>query len=119
MKLALSSTGPDLDSPLDPRFGRARYLLIVDGADQAVFAIDNEAGVKAAQGAGIQAAQSLIDHGARALITGHCGPKAFAVLATAGIDVYLASGGTVAEAVSRYKAGALQQQLESHGDDHR
>lgn len=112
MKLAVTSTGADLDSPMDPRFGRARYLVFVDTADSTVQAVDNEAGVNAAQGAGIQTAQTVIDHGARALITGHCGPKAFQVLRTAGINVYMASGGTVKELISQYEAGGLQQQVD-------
>jgi predicted Fe-Mo cluster-binding NifX family protein len=107
VKLAITSAGPDLASPIDPRFGRARYLLVVETGEGTVLAIDNQAGMSAAQGAGIQAAQSVIDHGATALITGHCGPKAFRALAAAGIDVYLAGGGTAAEAVDRYKAGEL------------
>jgi predicted Fe-Mo cluster-binding NifX family protein len=112
VRLAVTSTGPGLDSPMDPRFGRARYLLFVEDTDRTVFPVDNEAGVNAAHGAGIQAAQNLIDHSARVLITGHCGPKAYQVLATAGIDVYLASGGTAEEAVRRYEAGELLQQSE-------
>jgi predicted Fe-Mo cluster-binding NifX family protein len=95
---------------MDPRFGRARYLLFVEDTDRTVLPVDNEGGVNAAHGAGIQAAQNLIDHGARVLITGHCGPKAYQVLTTAGIDVYLASDGTAEEAVRRYEAGELLQQ---------
>ena len=30
MKLAITSKGTDLDSEVDPRFGRAAYILIVD-----------------------------------------------------------------------------------------
>ncbi|MHB0979841.1 MAG: NifB/NifX family molybdenum-iron cluster-binding protein [Thermoleophilia bacterium] len=107
MKLAVTSAGPDLASSIDPRFGRARYLLVVETGDRTVLAIDNQAGISAAQGAGIQAAQAVIDHGVTVLITGHCGPKAFRALAAAGINVYLTNGGTVAEALDRYDAGEL------------
>ena len=30
MKIAISSTGKDLDCQIDPRFGRCQYFIIVD-----------------------------------------------------------------------------------------
>lgn len=108
LKLAISAAGPDLSSPIDQRFGRAPYLLIVDTPERAVRAIDNLAGMDAAQGAGISAAQCVIDSKATVLITGHCGPKAFRALKAAGIHVYLAQGGTVEEAVSRFQTNELE-----------
>lgn len=107
MKLAITATGPELSSPIDQRFGRARYLLIVDTPERSVLAVDNQSGMNAAHGAGIQAAQTIIDNRATALITGHCGPKAFRALQAAGIEVYLTSEGTVAEAIDRFEAGQL------------
>jgi predicted Fe-Mo cluster-binding NifX family protein len=107
VKLAVTSTGPELGSPIDPRFGRARYLLVVETGGRSVAAVDNRTGMNAAQGAGIQAAQSVIDNGATAVITGHCGPTAFRALKAAGIDVYLTAGGTVEEAIDRYNTGEL------------
>ena len=77
MKVAITATGPELSSSVDPRFGRARYLLVVDVPGRTALAIDNLAGMNAAQGAGIQAAQNVIDNGAIVLITGHCGPRRF------------------------------------------
>jgi predicted Fe-Mo cluster-binding NifX family protein len=107
MKVAITASGPELSSPIDQRFGRARYLLVVDLPDRTATAIDNRAGMNAVQGAGIQAAQSVIDNQAAALITGHCGPKAFRALRAAGVDVYLTSEGTVAEALDRFEADEL------------
>ena len=107
MRIAVTATGPELSSPIDQRFGRAKYLLMVDTPERTVLAIENHAGMNAAQGAGIQAAQSVIDNKATILITGHCGPKAFRALKAAAVDVYLAPGGTVDEAISRFEAGDL------------
>jgi predicted Fe-Mo cluster-binding NifX family protein len=112
MKVAVTSTGTSLDSPMDPRFGRARYLAFVETSNGSVQLVDNEAGMNAAQGAGIQTAQTVVDHGACALITGHCGPKAFQALKAAGIDVYVASGGTVEEVIRQHDAGKLQRQVD-------
>jgi len=118
LKLAISAAGPELSSPVDQRFGRARYLLIVDTPERAVQAIDNHAGMNAAQGAGVQAAQSVIDSEASVLITGHCGPKAFRALRAAGIHVYLAPEGTVEEAIARFQTNELELARAADVDGH-
>ena len=118
MKLAITATGPDLSTAVDQRFGRARYLLIVEMPGRTVKAIDNLAGINAAQGAGVQAAQSVVDNQAEVLITGHCGPKAFRALRAAGIEVYLTPEGTVAEAIDRFEAGQLARADSADVDGH-
>jgi predicted Fe-Mo cluster-binding NifX family protein len=118
MKLAITASGPELSSPMDKRFGRGRYLLIVDTPDRTVTAIDNKAGMDAAQGAGVQAAQSVIDNKAEALITGHCGPNAFRALQAAGIPVYLSPGGTIEEVIDRFEAGDFEQATQADVDSH-
>jgi predicted Fe-Mo cluster-binding NifX family protein len=118
MRVAITAGGPDLSSPVDQRFGRARYLLIVDTPERVVAAIDNQAGLDAAQGAGIQAAQHVIDNQASALITGHCGPKAFRALQAGGVHVYLAPGGTVADAIGAFRSGDLKHSSAADVDGH-
>jgi predicted Fe-Mo cluster-binding NifX family protein len=118
VKLAVTASGPDRTSLVDPRFGRAKYLLIVDMPERSTLAVDNQSGVNAAQGAGIQAAQSVIDHGASVVITGHCGPKATQALGAGGIEVYFTAGGTVDEALSRFETDRLRPGSgEAHGID--
>jgi len=107
MKIVVTSQGPELTSQLDPRFGRARYFLLVDTDTDQCQAHDNTENLNAAQGAGIQAAGRVAELGAEAVITGNVGPKALSALKAAGITVYLAPAGTVAEAVERFKAGQL------------
>ncbi len=118
MRVAITATEPDLSSRIDQRFGRGRYLLIVDTPDRLVAAVDNQAGIDAAQGAGIQAAQSVIDNNASILITGHCGPKAFRALKAGGVHVYLAPEGTVAEAIAAFQAGDLKHTSAADVDGH-
>ncbi len=108
MKVAITSTGTELTSPLDPRFGRAKYFLLVDTDTHAVTVQDNAVNLNAAQGAGIQAAEAVVRMGAEAVLTGNCGPKAFQVLEAAGIKVYLCDGGSVEEALQQFQAGTLQ-----------
>lgn len=109
MKIAVTSTGPERSSRIDPRFGRTRCFVVVDSETNESTAHDNAPNLNAAQGAGIQAAQAVARLGAEAVITGHVGPKAYRVLKAAGISIRLCDGGTVSEAVSRFKAGELAE----------
>jgi predicted Fe-Mo cluster-binding NifX family protein len=108
MKIVVTSQGTNLDSPLDPRFGRAKHFLLVDTETMQTTVHDNAQNVNAPQGAGIQAAQAVYNLGAGAVVTGHVGPKAFATLHAAGIAVYVGSSGTVREAVEQFRSGRLQ-----------
>ena len=109
MKIAFTTSGDDLNAPLDSRFGRALNFLIFDLETGAFEVIDNGQNVNAAHGAGIQSAETIVRAGARALITGHCGPKAFRALTAAGVKIYNTNAPTVAEALERYKSGKLAE----------
>jgi predicted Fe-Mo cluster-binding NifX family protein len=107
MKLAVTAQEARLDSVLDPRFGRAKCFIVVDTETGEFSTIDNSVNLNAEQGAGIQAGKRVIELGVEGLITGHIGPKAFAVLQTGRLKVYTASSGTVAELIEQFKAGKL------------
>jgi predicted Fe-Mo cluster-binding NifX family protein len=107
MKIAVSAGGPSLDSPIDPRFGRCQYLLIVDSESMDLEAVENPA-VMAPGGAGIQAAELVASMGVGAVVTGNCGPNAYQVLSAAGIAVFVGASGSVREAIEAYKRGKLQ-----------
>ncbi|MEW6594030.1 MAG: NifB/NifX family molybdenum-iron cluster-binding protein [Thermodesulfobacteriota bacterium] len=110
MKIAVSSTGKELSSQVDPRFGRAAYLLIIDSDSGAITeVIDNSAAGAMAQGAGISAASRIAEAGAKAILTGVVGPKAAVVCEKAGIAMINEASGTVAEAVNKFIGGALSQ----------
>jgi predicted Fe-Mo cluster-binding NifX family protein len=94
-----------LNSELDPRFGRARYFVVVDTDTGEVTAHDNGANLQAVQGDGIQAAQDVIQLGADAVITGNIGPKATRALAVGHVQTYQRTWGTVKDAVEHLKSG--------------
>ncbi len=106
MKIAISSTGDTLESPVDPRFGRAARFIVYD-TDAGSFDVVNPGGSDAAQGAGLYTAQAVSRLGVEWVITGHCGPNAFQALQAAGIRVSLVVEGTVARALDEAKAGRL------------
>jgi predicted Fe-Mo cluster-binding NifX family protein len=108
MKLAITSQGKDMLSAVDPRFGRARWFIVVDTETGELNAVDNQLNRDMTQGAGIQAALSALNVGAQAVVTGNVGPKAFSALKAAGLDVYVGATGTVQEAFERFKAGELK-----------
>lgn len=108
MKVALSITSPSIDAPIDPRFGRGAYLLILDTETQAWEAHENP-GASASGGAGIKAAQWITQSGAQAAISGDFGPHAFTALQSAGVAMYIyRDSHTALEALSRFQAGQLQ-----------
>jgi len=107
MKIAVTSKGKDLDSQVDPRFGRAAYILIVDTDGFEFEVVDNSENVNALKGAGIQAAAMLSDKGAEVLLTGLCGPNAFKTLEVAGVKVTNDASGTVRDAVNAFNEGKL------------
>ena len=108
MKIAVTSQGQDVGAQVDPRFGRAKWFLVVDTDSGEVEVANNTQNLEAAQGAGIQSARNVATLGAACVLTGHCGPNAFRTLSAAGIQIYLGVKGTVAEAVEQFKAGQLK-----------
>jgi predicted Fe-Mo cluster-binding NifX family protein len=102
MKVAVSSSGTNLDSQIDPRFGRCAYFIIVNTEDMSFEAFDNE-GMALGGGAGIQSSQFVVSKGAEAIITGNVGPNAVQTLSAAGVEIFLGQTGSVREAVERYR----------------
>lgn len=106
MIVALTTDGPDLQSSLDPRFGRCSYFLLVDPETMEYRATPNPGG-STGGAAGIRAAQALTGLNARILITGQCGPNAFEILEGAGIRILKTPVAAAGEVVEMYKRGEL------------
>ncbi len=118
MKIAISASRDDAAAPIDARFGRAAGFMLLDTDSDTWQFVDNRQNFNAPQGAGIQAAETVSRRHADVVITGHCGPKAFAVLQTAGIQVVTGASGSVAEAVAAYQQGQLQPSEAPDVDGH-
>jgi predicted Fe-Mo cluster-binding NifX family protein len=118
MKIAFTTSGETLDAPLDIRFGRAPKFLVYDTDQNTFDVIDNRQSLNAAQGAGIQAAETVARSGVNSLVTGYCGPKAFRVLSAAGITVYCTEAPTVAAALKAFRAGTLKRTEAADAEAH-
>jgi len=108
MKIAFTTAAKTFDGELDGRFGRSPGFLIVDTATSQLQFIDNQQSLDSAQGAGIQAAQIVARAGAEAVVTRHCGPKAYKVLQAASIKVFNTDLPTVDAALKAIEDGTLQ-----------
>jgi len=118
MKVAVTAQGQELASMVDLRFGRARWILVVDTETGEYQAHDNTVHLNAPQGAGIQTGQNVANLGVEAVITGNVGPNAFRVLNAANIKIFLAAQQTVEQAVAAFKEGRLQDIQQANVEGH-
>ena len=109
MKIAVSASGDNLDDPVDPRFGRCQYFTIVD-TDSMKFEAFPNTSMNAPSGAGIGAAQLVVERGVKAVVTGAAGPNAMAVLSQAGINIHIGAQGSVRHAVESFIRGELNEE---------
>jgi len=105
MKIAVTAKGTDLESEMDPLFGRAAYIILVETDTMEFEVLNNSENVNRLKGAGIQAATLISKKGARVLLTGHCGPNAVSTLNAANIKIASEVKGTVKEVVASFNQG--------------
>ena len=111
MKIAFTSKGTKWDSMIDPRFGRAKYLLLYDDENNELLNFDNRKIAEVAHGAGPQTAQKLFDFHPAVLITGNGpGGNAATVLEKSGVEIYIGAGEmNVKQALDAYKNDELKK----------
>lgn len=119
MKIAICAQTKAIESAVDARFGRTGCFVVYDDTTQQWDLVDNVQNLQAAQGAGIQAAQTVIDIEADVLLACNVGPKAMVALTANEIAVYqTAAGQNVQQAVQEFTAGKLihiqQANVEGH-----
>jgi predicted Fe-Mo cluster-binding NifX family protein len=117
MKIAISAAGSNLESEVDPRFGRCQYFIIANPETMEFEASENF-NVMAAGGAGIATAQMIAGKGVEAVLTGNCGPNAYQVLSAAGIKVITGVSGKVKDVIEGYRAGKFKVSDQANVPDH-
>ena len=109
MKISVSSTGEGINSPIDARFGRCPFFIIVEVKEKKIKsskAIENTAMLQGG-GAGITAAQIVGNEGVDAVIGINFGPRAFGVLQELGVELYQGIQGSIKENIQQFIDGKL------------
>lgn len=90
IKIAVSSTGKDINSDVDSVFGRCSYFIIADIKNKKIVKVEAVKNTSAAKsgGAGISAAQFVAEKGVNAVVAGSIGPRALDVLNQFKIKTY-------------------------------
>jgi predicted Fe-Mo cluster-binding NifX family protein len=110
MKIVFTTSGQDWEAKLEERFGRASGFLVYDEEGNTLNWKSNEENKDAAHGAGIQAAQKVVQTGAEAIVTGNLGPKASSTIKSANIKAYAGQKDkTIQENYDLLKAGQLTE----------
>ncbi|KDR96105.1 Predicted Fe-Mo cluster-binding protein, NifX family [Peptoclostridium litorale DSM 5388] len=108
MRIIVSVSEKSESATLDPRFGRCQYFAVCDENGSVSEFIENP-GISSAHGAGITAANKIVEFGADIVITGNLGPNALRVLQASDIKGYASSQLSIKEAVAMYKDGKLSE----------
>jgi predicted Fe-Mo cluster-binding NifX family protein len=114
MKVAIPATGEDLAASVEQRFGRCPTFLFVDTETMDWRAVRNEAADQSG-GAGVAAAQQVVDEGAEVVLAGEVGLNASDILRNAEIRVYGRVTGKVKDALETLRSGALERTSEVTG----
>jgi predicted Fe-Mo cluster-binding NifX family protein len=116
-KICVTAQGPTLDAPVDPRFGRCANFIFVDTKTMKFETTPNP-GAMAGGGAGIQAAQFIVDHKTKVVLTGHIGPNAYHALNSGGVEIYTGISGIVRDAINQFQNNQLRKASSSTAPAH-
>lgn len=116
MKIAISCENNKKDSKMDSRFGRCRYFYIHNLDSSEEYHIENE-GNSSGGGAGIAAAQQIINEEVDAVISGNIGPNAYDLLKSSDIKMYRGNGDSCEKTIESLKNSELDE-IKKAGPSH-
>lgn len=117
MIIAIPVDDKSMESKVCISFGRAPYFLFYDTDAKAGTFFDNSAAASQG-GAGIKAAQMIVDQCAGALLTPRCGQNAAEVLQAADVPLFKTRGDSIRENVDAFRAGQLSPLDDIHPGFH-
>ena len=115
MKIGLSSDGNSLSDSFASNFGRCSYFVVYETTTEQVITVYSNTAQNAAGGAGIQAAQSLINNQVEAVLAPQMGPNAWDVLKGANIKVYTGISGSIQDNIDAFLEEKLNEMTGAHG----
>ncbi|SHJ28874.1 NifB/NifX family molybdenum-iron cluster-binding protein [Parasporobacterium paucivorans] len=118
MKLAIPVDDKSMESTVCISFGRTPYFLIYSTETKESVFLDNSAAASQG-GAGIKAAQSVVDGGVEALLTPRCGENAAEVIKAANIKIYKTTNSSIKDTIAAFEDGKLSLLDEIHAGFHR
>ncbi len=119
MKIAICTTEKSAHATVSNRFGRAEFFAVYDTMDKEWKYYNNAQDTQASQGAGIQAAQTIIDSGAEVLIAANVGPKAMKALSANKVKVFGAAvNKTITEQIELLQAEKLEEMTTANVEGH-
>jgi predicted Fe-Mo cluster-binding NifX family protein len=117
MKIAIPVEGKALEANVCQSFGRTPYFLIYDTESKGSLFIDNSAAASQG-GAGIKAAQTIVDNSADALLTPRCGENAAEVIKAANIKIYKTINDSVMDNIDALNNRKLSLLVDIHAGFH-
>jgi len=117
MKIAIPVDDKSLETTVCLSFGRTPYFLIYDTRSKEIVFLDNSAAASQG-GAGIKAAQTIVDNGVSALLTPRCGENAAKVFEAANIKMYKTTGDSVKENIEAFEEMKLSLLEDIHPGFH-
>lgn len=107
MKIAMPVDEQRVDTTICISFGRTPYFLIYDTEDKTTTFVDNSAAASSQGGAGIKAAQVIVDHKVEALLTPRCGENAAEVFNGANVKLFKTTSTNIQEMIQTFESGHL------------
>ncbi|NLM00845.1 MAG: dinitrogenase iron-molybdenum cofactor biosynthesis protein [Treponema sp.] len=117
MKIAIPVDEKKLDSNVCVSFGRSPYFLIYDIDTKESIFIENNAS-SSTGGAGVKAAQLIVDSNISVLLTPRLGENSANVLKTTEIKIYRTEPGNVKDNIDFFINGKLSLLTEIHAGFH-
>lgn len=117
MKLAIPDDDKSLETNVCQSFGRTPFYLIYDTESKESVFLDNSA-VASQGGAGIKAAQIMVDNKVSALLTPRCGENAAQVLKAANIKLYKTVNASIKDNIDALNEGKLSLLEDIHPGFH-
>ncbi len=117
MIIAIPVDDVSMETNICISFGRTPYFLIYDTETKDAIFLSNSAAASQG-GAGIKAAQMIIDNHADALLTPRCGENAAEVFNAAGIKIYQTNGSLLKHNLQAFEKGELSLLNEIHPGFH-